>query len=200
MSDPEVQNQPLLAPPNPQPGINAQGGRSTRAYKVAGITLLACILIVGQATIAYFLLSQRGDIKSLKEQNNNLKSELTKGRSVAVPARMHMPMNALPEMMDVSLDGDVSTRAPSRVRQQATDCELEAAGVKPVAVPGYTPACDERGNYKAQQCMSRYCWCVNPENGLEVPGTMTEGPANCGRMLVRQGGMSKLLPLRGLDA
>ncbi|XP_049457346.1 uncharacterized protein LOC125904097 [Epinephelus fuscoguttatus] len=200
MSDPEVQNQPLLAPPNPQPDINAQGGRSTRAYKVAGITLLACILIVGQATIAYFLLSQSGDIKSLKEQNNNLKSQLTKGRSVAVPARMHMPMNALPELMGVSLDGDDSTRAPGPVPRQATDCELEAAGVKPVPVPGFKPTCDEHGNYKAQQCLNQHCWCVNPENGQAVTGSLTEGQANCGRVLVRQGGMSKLLPLPGLDA
>lgn len=61
--------------------ILLSSGRSSRAYKVAGITLLACVLIVGQAMIAYFLLSQRNDIKSLEEQSNNLKAELTKGRS-----------------------------------------------------------------------------------------------------------------------
>lgn len=55
-------------------------GRSSRAYKVAGITLLACVLIAGQAMIAYFLLSQRSDIKSLEEQSNNLKSEIMRGR------------------------------------------------------------------------------------------------------------------------
>lgn len=56
-------------------------GRSSRSYKVVGITLLACVLIAGQAMIAYFLLSQRSDIKSLEEESDNLKSELTKGRS-----------------------------------------------------------------------------------------------------------------------
>ncbi|KAF1375531.1 hypothetical protein PFLUV_G00221170 [Perca fluviatilis] len=81
MSDPETQNQPLLAATNQQAAFNAQGGRSSRAYKVAGITLLACVLIVGQAMIAYFLLSQRGEITSLKEQSNNLQSQMTKGRS-----------------------------------------------------------------------------------------------------------------------
>lgn len=55
--------------------------RPSRAYKVAGLTLLACILIVGQATIAYFLISQQGDIKSLKVQNENLNSKLSNGRS-----------------------------------------------------------------------------------------------------------------------
>ncbi len=56
-------------------------GRSTRAYKVAGIAVLACALIAGQAMVAYFLLSQRSDIKSLEEQSNNMKVELAKGRS-----------------------------------------------------------------------------------------------------------------------
>lgn len=51
---------------------------------MAGLTLLACVLIAGQAMIAYFLLSQRSDLKSLEEQSNNLKAELTKGRSGGV--------------------------------------------------------------------------------------------------------------------
>lgn len=56
-------------------------GRPSRAFKVAGLTLLACILIVGQVMTAYFLLSQKNDIKSLEEQNNNMQAEMTKGRS-----------------------------------------------------------------------------------------------------------------------
>lgn len=55
-------------------------GRSSRSYKVAGFTLLACVLIAGQAITTYFLLSQRSDIKALEEQNDNLHSEMTNGR------------------------------------------------------------------------------------------------------------------------
>lgn len=55
--------------------------RSSRAYKVAGLTLLACVLIAGQAMIAYFLLSQRSDIRSLEEQNNKLSMQMTSGQS-----------------------------------------------------------------------------------------------------------------------
>lgn len=51
-------------------------GSSSRAYKVAGITLLACVLIAGQAMTAYFLLSQGSDIKSLENQNKNLESQM----------------------------------------------------------------------------------------------------------------------------
>uniref|UniRef100_A0A8C9YNA2 Thyroglobulin type-1 domain-containing protein n=1 Tax=Sander lucioperca TaxID=283035 RepID=A0A8C9YNA2_SANLU len=147
---------------------------------VAGITLLACVLIVGQAMIAYFLLSQRGEITSLKEQSNNLQSQMTKGRSVAVPVRMHMPMNALSELMDV--DEEASTEVPEKnVPLQVTDCQLEAAGAKTV----------QRGLYQAQQCFKHHCWCVNPVNGLEVAGSLRKGQASCVSVFV--GGMSKLL-------
>lgn len=172
MSEPETQTQPLIGG---QTAINvpaAQSGHSSRAYKVAGITLLACVLIVGQAMVAYFLLSQRGDIKTLEEQNNNLKSEMTKGRSAAVP--MHMPMNSLPMLMDDSLEEEASTGAPEK-----TVCQLEAAGSKPVSVPGFRPTCDSRGLYMAQQCYLRQCWCVNPLNGQAIPGTMSRGPVRC---------------------
>ncbi|XP_032397242.1 uncharacterized protein LOC116705284 isoform X1 [Etheostoma spectabile] len=189
MSDPETPNQPLLA--NQQAAINAQGGRTSRAYKVAGITLLACVLIVGQAMIAYFLLSQRGEITSLKEQSNNLQSQMTKGRSASVPVRMHLPMNALSEQMDV--DEEASTGVPEKnVPPQATNCQLEAAGVKNVQVPGFRPTCDERGLYQAQQCFRDHCWCVNPADGLAVPGSLKKGQASCGGP-VFTGRMGKLM-------
>lgn len=177
MSEPEVPTQPLIGG---QTVINvpAQSGRSSKAYKVAGITLLACVLLVGQAMIAYFLLSQRGDIKALEQQNNNLKSEMTKGRSVAVP--MHMPMNSLPMLSEDSLEEDSSTGAPEKtVSPQATDCQLEAAGVKTMSVPGFRPTCDSRGLYMPQQCFGGYCWCVSPLNGQMIPNTMTQGHVRC---------------------
>lgn len=53
---------------------------SSRAYKVAGVTLLACILIAGQAMVAYFLLTQKAEIRLLEEQSDSLRSEMTWGR------------------------------------------------------------------------------------------------------------------------
>ncbi|KAF1375530.1 hypothetical protein PFLUV_G00221160 [Perca fluviatilis] len=104
---------------------------------------------------------------------------------------MHMPMNALPELMDV--DEEASTGVPEKnVPLQATDCQLEKAGVKPVQVPGFRPVCDERGLYQAQQCFKHHCWCVNPVNGLEVVGSLRKGQASCGAP-VFTGAMSKLL-------
>ncbi|XP_035519243.1 insulin-like growth factor-binding protein 2 [Morone saxatilis] len=193
MSDPETPNQPLLR------ASAAEGGRPSKAYKVAGITLLACVLIAGQAMVAYFLLSQRSDIRSLEEQSNNLKAALTKGRSVSAPIRMDMPMNALPKMMDDFVDEEASTGAPEKsAPQPATDCQLEAAHLKAVQVPGFQPSCDERGLYKAQQCYIKHCWCVNPVNGQQIPGSLREGPVRC-RAPVFAGSMSKVLTLPDVE-
>ncbi|XP_035803171.1 CD74 molecule, major histocompatibility complex, class II invariant chain b [Amphiprion ocellaris] len=171
MSDPETQTQPLIGASS-QTAVSVgapEQGRSSRAYKVAGITLLACVLIVGQAMTAYFLLSQRNDIKSLEEQGTQLKSEMTKGRSVSVPLRMHMPMNTLTELMDDTAEEESGTDGPAKVDpSHATDCQLEARGLKPVQVPGFRPACDMGGLYKTQQCFMGQCWCVDPVSGQQV--------------------------------
>uniref|UniRef100_UPI0037E82008 CD74 molecule, major histocompatibility complex, class II invariant chain b n=1 Tax=Semicossyphus pulcher TaxID=241346 RepID=UPI0037E82008 len=197
MAESETQYQPLVGAPSQQTAINvpAQGGRPSRAYKVAGLTLLACVLIAGQAMIAYFLLSQGSDIKSLEEQNNNLQAQLTKGRPVSVPMRMHMPINALSDWVDVSADQDASEKpAPPK----ATECQLEASGLKTLPVPNFRPVCDEHGLYSPQQCFMDKCWCVNPASGQEIRGSMRRGGASCsGNMLI--GGYSEMLSLPDVE-
>ncbi|MEQ2184639.1 hypothetical protein GOODEAATRI_010089 [Goodea atripinnis] len=103
---------------------------------VAGLTLLACVLIMSQAAIAYFLFSQRSDIRNLEDQNNKINTHLTREGS-ATPL---------------------------------TQCQLEAAGMKPVPVPGFRPICDKQGVYLPQQCFKGMCWCVNPVDGQQIPG------------------------------
>ncbi|XP_071336247.1 CD74 molecule, major histocompatibility complex, class II invariant chain b [Trachinotus anak] len=202
MADPENPNQPLLVPPCQQPAGSAgapDGRRSSRAYKVAGLTLLACVLIMGQAMIAYFLLSQRSDIKSLEEQNNNLKTKLTKGSSVSVPMQMHVPMNTMTELMDDSVDEEASTGAPGKiVPLQGTICQMEASGMKPVQVPGFRPACDEAGLYRARQCYMGQCWCVDRVSGEQIPGSLSNGSAKCAA--VHTAGMSKMLKMLDVNA
>ncbi|TNM99518.1 hypothetical protein fugu_012551 [Takifugu bimaculatus] len=173
--DPETANQPLITgnaavnePPN--------GGRSTRAYKVAGITLLACVLIAGQVMTAYFLLAQKGEIKSLEEQGNKLKSVMTNGRSAASPSQMRIPANSIAGLYDVSLDKDTSSEEKEN---PATDCQLKALGLKSTGLPGFRPVCDERGLYQAEQCFKSQCWCVSPNDGQVISGSMRTGRASC---------------------
>ncbi|XP_037829603.1 CD74 molecule, major histocompatibility complex, class II invariant chain b [Kryptolebias marmoratus] len=183
MSDPEHSTQPLLGASNQQTAVNigapAQGPRSSRAYKVAGLTLLACVLIVSQVAIAYFLLSQKSDIKSLQDQNDKISTELTRGRSASVPLRMHMPMSAMTELLDDSMEEEASTGSPGKTSDLLTTCQMELAGLKPVQVPGFRPSCDKNGLYEHQQCFVEQCWCVNPADGEMIPGSLRQGRAFC---------------------
>ncbi|KAM9847564.1 CD74 molecule, major histocompatibility complex, class II invariant chain b [Aulostomus maculatus] len=188
MADPETPpTQPLITSPSQQTAINvgapAQGRSSSWAYKVAGITLLASVLIVGQAMIAYFLLSQRTELKSLEEQSNNLKTELMNKGSVSVPVKMGAHMNSMNILPGDFANAETSTGSPGP--QQATNCQLEAAGLIPVRLADFRPACDERGLYKALQCFMDLCWCVSPVTGLQVPCTSSRFT----------GGMNKLATL-----
>ncbi|XP_013764845.1 H-2 class II histocompatibility antigen gamma chain-like, partial [Pundamilia nyererei] len=171
-------------------------GRSTRAYKVAGLTLLACVLIVGQAMTAYFLLSQKNDIKSLEDQNNKLESQVSRVNSAPAPMKMHLPSNSL--VMSDFVDTDSSTGTPDDSSPPPTKCQLEASGVKPVQVPGFKPACEKDGLYKAQQCFESICWCVNTATGEQIDGSMRQGRANCNQS-VRAGTMIRMLSLPSED-
>lgn len=161
---------------------------STRAYKVAGFTLLACLLLAGQGITAYFLLRQGNDIKSLEMQTNNMQGQMSNSRSASVPMKMHIPMNNMAKLVDLE-EEDTSTESPPEGPLFGTQCQLEALGLKQGKLPGFRPACDEEGNYAVQQCWGEGCWCVDRQ-GLEVPGSLRTGPALCSSS---SGGMNLLL-------
>ncbi|CAN9499614.1 unnamed protein product [Ophioblennius macclurei] len=176
MSAPDTQR--LVGGPYQQTTVEVENAstRNTRAYKVAGITLLAVVLIVGQAAIAYFLIGQRSDIKSLREQNEQIRDQMTKTRSVSVPMRMQMPISSLTADF---LEEESSSEGTKKEPAEQTSCQLEKAGLKPVQVPGFVPACDSYGLYAAQQCFAKECWCVNPMTGEQIPESLRMGPARC---------------------
>lgn len=198
--DAESQNEPLMAGP-PADIVSAQRRGSSRAYKVAGVTLLACILIAGQAMVAYFLLTQKAEIRSLEEQGDSLRSEMTRGRmsgGAAMPSRTHMSINAFPEMTDILVDQDGSRKA-GKTASPPTECQMESWGLKQPLGPGFRPRCDPSGLYWPQQCFQDTCWCVNPATGEQIPGSMyTTDPAKCGVGSARAlatGMMSQVLAL-----
>nr|XP_019944063.1 PREDICTED: uncharacterized protein LOC109630345 [Paralichthys olivaceus]XP_019944071.1 PREDICTED: uncharacterized protein LOC109630345 [Paralichthys olivaceus] len=185
------ETQTLLGAPRQQTAVDvgapAQGGRSANAYKVVGLTVLACVLVMSQAMIIYFLVNQRGDIKSLEEQHSGLNEQLTKGRSASMSMQLPSSFHSL------TFDEKSSTRAPEETGPpQATQCQLEAAGEKPVQVPGLRPDCDERGLYRLKQCLKHRCWCVNPANGEQIPGSLGKEDVTCNKG-VHSVGLDKVL-------
>ncbi|KAJ7996422.1 hypothetical protein DPEC_G00236910 [Dallia pectoralis] len=174
----EPLNEPLIQAPSEQTIIHVgttPRGSNKRALMIAGITLLACLLIAGQALTAYFVLGQKNDIKDLEHQANNLNKELNKGRSVAVAMKQHASMNSMKLMDDDSSDEKTSTEVHTK-DGSATKCQLEAAGR-----PQFPPQCDEDGNYKLQQCSGEMgiCWCLD-SNGNVLKETVSSGPVVCG--------------------
>ncbi|KAK2890746.1 hypothetical protein Q8A67_013389 [Cirrhinus molitorella] len=73
-----------------------------KALKVAGLTVLACLLLAGQALTAYLVWGQKEHISALTSGQEKLKTELTRRMSAAPPKAMHLPMNSMPLLKDFS--------------------------------------------------------------------------------------------------
>ncbi|KAJ8266019.1 hypothetical protein GJAV_G00125000 [Gymnothorax javanicus] len=184
---PEQQNEPLISS---QTSVNMgpDGGDSNRkALKVAGITVLACALIAGQALTAYFLLSQKSQISSLEEDANSLKQKLTQRQSgSAASINMPVPMSSMSLMTDEStkdakLKPELSALKP---------CIKQAVEAGPNE---FRPECDNLGNFLPRQCSKNpeVCWCVNA-NGRMIPGTMKPGKVRCGDRVMAMARMSSM--------
>ncbi|XP_052005476.1 CD74 molecule, major histocompatibility complex, class II invariant chain a [Xyrauchen texanus] len=82
----------------PGPSRNSNG----KALKVVGLTVLACLLLAGQALTAYFVWGQREHINALSNGQEKLKAELTRKVSAGASKVMHMPMKSLSLLKDYS--------------------------------------------------------------------------------------------------
>lgn len=49
-----------------------------KALKVAGLTVLACLLLAGQAFTTYYVVSQKDHLQALEKGQDTLKRELTR--------------------------------------------------------------------------------------------------------------------------
>nr|XP_040029439.1 CD74 molecule, major histocompatibility complex, class II invariant chain a [Gasterosteus aculeatus aculeatus] len=89
----------LVAPASPA------GGSNQRAFKVAALTTIACLLLASQVFTAFMVFDQKQQIHSLQKDSNRLGKQLT--RASQAPVRMQMPMRSLPLLTDfTSIDDD----------------------------------------------------------------------------------------------
>ncbi|XP_076021107.1 CD74 molecule, major histocompatibility complex, class II invariant chain a [Genypterus blacodes] len=95
----------------PLVGVAAPAGSSNRrAFKVAGLTTLACLLVASQVFTAYMVVSQKQQIHTLQKSAEQMTKEIGRTSRVA-PMKMHL--SSLPLLMDSLLDEDPKTpRAP----------------------------------------------------------------------------------------
>ncbi|KAL7844524.1 hypothetical protein SRHO_G00230630 [Serrasalmus rhombeus] len=176
MSDP--QDGPLLLAPS----VTASTGSSNKqALKVTALTLLATLLIAGQAFTTYMLFNQKERLSTLESHSVRLEELGRRASAMRSPMKMALPMNSLPLLMDEAVPEKkaLSTPAP---KKELTPCQQEAAGLVHVPLRSYKPSCDENGDYEAQQCWqaANKCWCVD-KSGAMLGDSMVDGPANCGK-------------------
>ncbi|KAI4872769.1 hypothetical protein NFI96_027006 [Prochilodus magdalenae] len=101
---------------------------NAKAFKVAGLTLLACLLLAGQALTAYFVLGQRDHITALEHGQENLKNQLLTRRASVAPKKMQVPMNTMPLMTALTDDDSPKQKVPL-TRLQSTSFQREGSGL-----------------------------------------------------------------------
>ncbi|XP_058504957.1 CD74 molecule, major histocompatibility complex, class II invariant chain a [Solea solea] len=90
--------------------VSPRRGSNSRAFKVAGLTTLACLLLASQVFTAYMLLGQKQEIHSLQKNSEKMAKQLT--RSSQASSAVRVPMNSLP-LMDLTMTNDDDS-APSK--------------------------------------------------------------------------------------
>uniref|UniRef100_A0A8C9TFB7 Thyroglobulin type-1 domain-containing protein n=1 Tax=Scleropages formosus TaxID=113540 RepID=A0A8C9TFB7_SCLFO len=162
-----------------------------KAFKVAGFTVLACLLIAGQAISVYFVLNQRNKLGDLEQSFSKQLHHKPSGESTVSPStlqlfliilcsvpgpssyeKVNVPINSMPMMMDDTIDQD--DKKVWRLVVSITTCSLSVT----TRCHGHRPQCDMDGNYLPMQCQNKYCWCVD-ENGIPIPGSKGVGVVQC---------------------
>ncbi|KAA0720273.1 hypothetical protein E1301_Tti012307 [Triplophysa tibetana] len=179
----ESNHSPLINSPSSETiEMPAQrGGSNKRALKVAGVTLLAGILIAGQAFTAYMAFSHKQKLEILERRTDRLQEIGHRSMAMRTPVKMHLPMASLPLALDISTDEkkDSSSSTKPELSIQ-TQCQKEAFGEVKSVLPGFRPKCDSNGDYLAQQCWdgTDICWCVD-KKGNEKTDSVNRGNAEC---------------------
>ncbi|XP_048884231.1 CD74 molecule, major histocompatibility complex, class II invariant chain a [Brienomyrus brachyistius] len=80
----------------------ASNGSTARALKISGLTMLACMLVAGQALTIYYVASQHSQIRDLENTASNLKLQASRRPSgPSSPQVVRMPLYNMPMLMDM---------------------------------------------------------------------------------------------------
>ncbi|TRY98374.1 hypothetical protein DNTS_021796 [Danionella cerebrum] len=177
----EMSTDTLIRTPSEQTSVSMGPQTRKQVLKVTGVTLLAGILIAGQAFTAYMAYSHREQLDTLQRRGDRL-HEISRRASARAPLKMSLPMSSLAlaytdDTTEKKDSSHVTTKAESRV---LTYCQKEATGQVKTLLPSFRPRCDENGDYLATQCWDQtdVCWCVD-KNGVEIPRSLTRGQPQC---------------------
>nr|XP_023689751.1 HLA class II histocompatibility antigen gamma chain isoform X1 [Paramormyrops kingsleyae] len=114
----------------------ASNGSTARALKISGLTMLACMLVAGQALTIYYVTSQRSQIRDLENTASNLKLQVSRRPSgPSSPQVVRMPLYNMPLLMDMrnaddskipmtKLENTARVSTESQVKELLQDQEL----------------------------------------------------------------------------
>ncbi|KAJ8015316.1 hypothetical protein DPEC_G00024860 [Dallia pectoralis] len=123
-----IHNDALLERTGSQDAILPRVQRRTsnsRAFKVAGFTLLACLLLAGQGLTAYLVFNQKGQISDMQKNNDNMRKQL-RNRPPAAPAQMHMPMLNMPHLLAYSEEDSKTTKNTPIMKLENTAVAIQS--------------------------------------------------------------------------
>ncbi|KAK3524023.1 hypothetical protein QTP70_017535 [Hemibagrus guttatus] len=169
----------LVSAPNEQPTITLRtstGGSNKKALMAAGLTVLATLLIAGQAFTAYSVYKHSEKLSLLERRSDRLQEMSVSARANRTPMKMAVPMSSVRLMAADFSDKKMESTPPPKA--PLTKCQQEAAGLVQVSLPSFKPKCDELGAYEPEQCWQEVCWCVD-KNGAAVDDSMVQGRAQC---------------------
>ncbi|XP_027021050.1 CD74 molecule, major histocompatibility complex, class II invariant chain a isoform X3 [Tachysurus fulvidraco] len=101
---------------------------NSKALKVTGLTLLACLLLAGQAFTAYYVVGQKDHLQALEKGQDALKKEMTRMLTVA-PKMMHTPMNNMPLMVAIDEDSPKQRIPLTKLRSSSFTIQKEGSGL-----------------------------------------------------------------------
>ncbi|XP_061542143.1 CD74 molecule, major histocompatibility complex, class II invariant chain a [Phycodurus eques] len=85
-------------------------GSNSYALKVAGLTMLACLLLASQVFVAYMVFDQKQQIQILQKNSDNLNRQLHAAQVATI--KMREPMNSFPRIHAFVDFDSVATEAP----------------------------------------------------------------------------------------
>ncbi|XP_027021049.1 CD74 molecule, major histocompatibility complex, class II invariant chain a isoform X2 [Tachysurus fulvidraco] len=124
------QNEALLERASSSETVTEPRSRNSnsKALKVTGLTLLACLLLAGQAFTAYYVVGQKDHLQALEKGQDALKKEMTRMLTVA-PKMMHTPMNNMPLMVAIDEDSPKQRIPLTKLRSSSFTIQKEGSGL-----------------------------------------------------------------------
>ncbi|XP_063045057.1 uncharacterized protein LOC134439133 isoform X2 [Engraulis encrasicolus] len=140
MADNSSQNEVLMQhAPSAETVTPAPASSSSKRWGLAGLAVLACLLLAGQGISIYSLLHQQQQITALKDATHTLKTLVTQQRNTGPARVMQVPMG-MSLLTDVA-ESDEKTPQGRRTPLTKLQKAMKSSGAAPTGESPINPSC-----------------------------------------------------------